>query len=85
MTMYFFRLGVLSNLLSECLVSGFTTGCANHVLTSQIKNISGIKLSKIEGNFKLLQVTNAFLNIYENILKLNSCSYLKKNRHTLKY
>lgn len=42
--MWALRLGVLSALLSEALVSGFTTAAAIHVLTSQIKDLLGLKL-----------------------------------------
>lgn len=55
--MYVLRLGVLSFLLSECLVSGFTTGCAIHVFTSQVKDLLGIELPRIDGNFKLIKVS----------------------------
>lgn len=55
--MYVFRLGILSFLLSEHLVSGFTTGAAIHVFTSQIKDLLGIQLPKIQGEFKLIKVS----------------------------
>lgn len=35
--MYAIRFGVLSSLLSDSLISGFTTGAAIVVLTSQVK------------------------------------------------
>lgn len=54
--MYIFRLGILSFLLSECLVSGFTTGAAVHVFTSQVKDLLGLQLPRIKGNFKLIKV-----------------------------
>lgn len=54
--MYVFRLGVLSFLLSECLVSGFTTGAAIHVFTSQIKDLLGLDLPRIKGYFKVIKV-----------------------------
>ena len=38
------RLGALNALLTDPLVSGFTTGAGIHVLTSQIKYIFGIYL-----------------------------------------
>lgn len=55
--MYLFRLGIISSLLSEALVSGFTTGASIHVLTSQVKDLLGIKLKSIEGNFQLIFVS----------------------------
>jgi solute carrier family 26 protein len=54
--MYVLRLGVLSFLLSECLVSGFTTAAAIHVLTSQIKDLLGISLHKINGEMEVIKV-----------------------------
>lgn len=53
--MYVCRLGILSFLLSETLVSGFTTAAAIHVLTSQLKDIFGLTLPSIKGNFKLIK------------------------------
>ena len=40
------RLGALNALLTDPLVSGFTTGAGIHVLTSQIKYIFGINMPK---------------------------------------
>ncbi|XP_021947719.1 prestin isoform X2 [Folsomia candida] len=47
------RLGSLSVLLSAELVSGFTTGAAVHVLTSQIRNLLGLSLPRRNGLFKI--------------------------------
>lgn len=58
--MFVFRLGILSFLLSECLVSGFTTGAAMHVFTSQVKDLLGLELPRISGNFKLVKVNFDF-------------------------
>lgn len=55
--MFVCRLGILSFLLSECLVSGFTTGAAMHVFTSQVKDLLGLELPRIKGNFKLIKVS----------------------------
>jgi MFS superfamily sulfate permease-like transporter len=51
------RLGVLSVLLSDTLVSGFTTGAAVHVLTSQVKNLLGIKVPRHSGPLKIVYVS----------------------------
>lgn len=56
-----FRLGVLSFLLSECLVSGFTTGAAFHVFTSQVKDLLGVKLQRHDGIFELIRVNELFI------------------------
>lgn len=66
--MYLLRLGIVSTLLSETLVNGFTTGAAVHVLTSQIKDLFGLKIPKNEGAFTVLYVcvfkSHKFLKIY---------------------
>lgn len=54
--MYGLRLGMISSLLSETLVSGFTTGAGIHVLVSQIKDLLGIRLEQSPGSFKLVKV-----------------------------
>uniref|UniRef100_A0A1L8DEN5 Putative sulfate/bicarbonate/oxalate exchanger sat-1 n=2 Tax=Nyssomyia neivai TaxID=330878 RepID=A0A1L8DEN5_9DIPT len=51
---YIFRLGVVSTLLSDVLVSGFTTGCAIHVFTSQVKDILGVSIPQIPGYFDII-------------------------------
>ncbi len=53
------RLGVISIILSDHLVSGFTTGAAVHVLTSQIKNLLGIHVPRFNGSFRLIKTYGA--------------------------
>lgn len=55
--MYVFRLGIVSALLSDTLVSGFTTGAAVQVLVSQIKDLLGLTVPKHKGFFALVKVT----------------------------
>ena len=55
--MGFFRLGFVAVYLSDPLVSGFTTGAACHVFTSQIKHIFGVKIGKYYGPLKLVYVS----------------------------
>ncbi|KAF1750434.1 hypothetical protein GCK72_016984 [Caenorhabditis remanei] len=43
------RLGFLTTYLSDPLVSGFTTGAAVHVFTSQLNKVLGVKLPRHEG------------------------------------
>ncbi|XP_059608891.1 prestin [Phlebotomus argentipes] len=50
------RMGALSSLLSEPLVSGFTTASAIHVVTSQLKDLFGIKLPHHKGAFKIVYI-----------------------------
>lgn len=55
--MYFLRLGVVTSLLSETLISGFTTGAAIHVLTSQINGLLGLKgAPEDEPQFQVIHV-----------------------------
>uniref|UniRef100_A0A182MFW5 STAS domain-containing protein n=1 Tax=Anopheles culicifacies TaxID=139723 RepID=A0A182MFW5_9DIPT len=48
------RLGVLSSLLSEPLVSGFTTAAAVHVMVSQLKDLLGVSIPRYKGTFKVI-------------------------------
>lgn len=52
--MSFFRLGTLASLLSEPLVSGFTTAAACHVVTAQLKDVVGIRVDRHKGAFKII-------------------------------
>ncbi|XP_030746136.1 prestin-like [Sitophilus oryzae] len=49
--MFVLRLGIVSALLSETLVSGFTTGAAIQVLVSQIKDLLGLSIPRFKGYF----------------------------------
>ena len=51
------RLGVISFLLSDTLVSGFTTGAAIHVVTSQIKDLLGLTLPSVGSMFEIVKVS----------------------------
>lgn len=44
-------------LLSDTLVSGFTTGAAVHVLTSQVKNLLGVRVPQHRGPLKVVYVS----------------------------
>ncbi|XP_055316397.1 solute carrier family 26 member 6-like isoform X2 [Sitodiplosis mosellana] len=68
LVMYVLRLGIMSSLLSETLVSGFTTGAAIHVFTSQVKDLLGIKLSPVVGNFKIIL---NYLEIFSSLSAIN--------------
>ncbi|GFR77833.1 solute carrier family 26 member 6-like [Elysia marginata] len=48
------RLGFLTTFLSDPLISGFTTGAAIHVFSSQVKSAFGIKVQRFSGPLKLL-------------------------------
>ncbi|XP_013411867.1 solute carrier family 26 member 6-like [Lingula anatina] len=48
------RLGFITNYLSDPLVSGFTTGAACHVFSSQIKHVFGVSVKTVPSPFKLI-------------------------------
>lgn len=56
------RMGALSSLLSEPLVSGFTTAAAVHVLVSQIKDLLGVRIPRHKGAFKVIYVSRKLLS-----------------------
>ena len=58
--MGFLKLGILSSLLSDSLMSGFTTGSAFHVLTSQVPHLLGYRIPKITGLGRLVKVSRYF-------------------------
>lgn len=66
--MYIFRLGIVSALLSETLVSGFTTGAAIHVVTSQLKDIFGVTIPKFKGFGTTIKT------VYSIIMELPNCN-----------
>ena len=55
--MGFLKLGILSSLLSDSLMSGFTFGSAFHVLTSQVPHLLGYRITKITGLGRLVKVS----------------------------
>lgn len=58
-----FKLGILGIVLSDHLVSGFTTAAAIHVVVSQMKNLLGISdVPRYNGAFKLIYSTIAIVN-----------------------
>ncbi|KAF7995780.1 hypothetical protein HCN44_006887 [Aphidius gifuensis] len=65
--MYFLRLGIISTLLSETLVNGFTTGAAIHVLISQIKDLLGLSFIKREkvDHFEMIYTTIDILAVID--------------------
>lgn len=51
------QLGSLSVFLSDMLVSGFTTGAAIHVMTSQVKYLFGLHIQRYSGPLKIIYVS----------------------------
>jgi len=65
-----FRLGFIAVYLSDPLISGFTTGAAVLVFTSQIKHILGLKVPRYSGVFATIKVQYIhFKGIYSNYKK----------------
>ncbi|XP_034941866.1 prestin-like isoform X2 [Chelonus insularis] len=73
LAMYVLRLGLISSLLSETLVSGFTTGAAVHVFTSQIKDLLGLQLRKRRG---ILKVVFTYYDVFNSIDNLNTTAMI---------
>lgn len=65
--MYVFRLGVVCTILSETLVSGFTAGAAIHVVTSQMKELLGIKIGSHNGMFQIVLTYYDIGSCIENV------------------
>lgn len=74
--MYIFRLGIISTLLSETFVNGFTTGAAVQVLISQVFDIFGLNSVKPRGYFKFIKVMMITKKIALMIRLDNDYSYL---------
>ncbi|XP_069142330.1 prestin-like isoform X1 [Argopecten irradians] len=62
------NLGFVTTYLSDPLVSGFTTGAACHVFTSQIKHIFGITTGRYSGAGKLIFT---YIDFFKNIPMTN--------------
>ena len=56
------RLGFVTIYLADPLISGFTTGAACHVFTSQVKYVLGIKVQRYNGALKLIKVIKCSVN-----------------------
>lgn len=50
------RLDFLTAYLSDQVVSGFSTGAACHVFVAQLNEITGVKLPRYDGFFRLYYV-----------------------------
>ncbi|XP_037917492.1 solute carrier family 26 member 6-like isoform X1 [Hermetia illucens] len=68
LVMFALRLGIVTSLLSETLVSGFTTGAAIYVFTSQIKDVLGISIKSQTG---ICEVVLNYIEIFKNIVNVN--------------
>lgn len=61
------RLGALNALLTDPLVSGFTTGAGLHVFSSQVKHILGIHLKRYTGLGRLVKTYRDLFSTYNNL------------------
>ncbi|XP_069142268.1 prestin-like [Argopecten irradians] len=57
-----FRLGFLASFLSDPLISGFTTGAAVHVFSSQVHHLFGVKVHPYHGPLRLIYFYRDFFN-----------------------
>ncbi|CAK1589990.1 unnamed protein product [Parnassius mnemosyne] len=71
--MWILRLGAVSTLLSEPLVSGFTTAASFHVLASQLKDLFGVRIRKVGPNYKVVLTV---IEIIKNIANLNWAAFV---------
>ncbi|XP_036358676.1 sulfate transporter isoform X1 [Octopus sinensis] len=62
------HLGFVTTFLSDPLVSGFTTGAACHVFTSQVKHVFGVKMGRYSGPLKLIY---SYRDFFSNIPETN--------------
>ncbi|XP_028401981.1 pendrin-like isoform X2 [Dendronephthya gigantea] len=67
------RLGFITIFLSDPLISGFTTGAACWVFTSQIKHIIAIYPERYSGPFALIKT---YIDIFKNITSINLTSLI---------
>ena len=64
------RLGFVTVYLSDPLISGFTTGAACHVFTSQIKHVFGVTTPRYSGVFKLVYVSKFMPHLDIHVIEL---------------
>ncbi|XP_054714759.1 sulfate transporter-like isoform X2 [Uloborus diversus] len=68
-----FRLGSLTVVLSDLLVSGFTTGAAFHVATTQLKDLLGVHIGSYTGALKLVYMLR---DIFKQLPHSNAASLI---------
>ena len=56
-----FKLGFVAVYLSDPIISGFTTGAAILVFTSQVKHILGLTIPRYSGAFAVVKVCRYFI------------------------
>lgn len=68
--MYICRLGIVAFLLSDCLVSGLTTGAAFHIISAQMKDFVGVKIPLIGAHFKIIKVSHCTVDADDNVITM---------------
>jgi MFS superfamily sulfate permease-like transporter len=63
--------GYVTVFLSDSIVQGFTTGCAIHIITSQIPTLLGIRIKTIDGQSKVIKVKKKKTKIFIDQKKEN--------------
>uniref|UniRef100_A0A914M529 SLC26A/SulP transporter domain-containing protein n=1 Tax=Meloidogyne incognita TaxID=6306 RepID=A0A914M529_MELIC len=71
--MAIFRLSFITNYISDSLISGFTTGAAVHVLTSQLDKLIGVKVKSYGGPGLVLFMWKDLFNSASNINIFTVC------------
>lgn len=69
------RFGFITIFLSDALISGFTTGAAFHIATSQVKHLVGINIPR-ERTGGIFSIFKTFIYIFENIKHVNYTSFI---------
>ncbi|GFR16150.1 sulfate transporter [Trichonephila clavata] len=68
-----FHLGSLTVVLSDQLVSGFSSGAACHVATSQMKDLFGIHIGRYSGSLKLIYMLR---DVFQNLVNTNTATVI---------
>ncbi|XP_050313181.1 prestin-like isoform X2 [Anthonomus grandis grandis] len=90
LVMFALRLGAVSNLLSDNLVSGFTCASAFHVVSSQLKDLLGLSIGKRRGNFSFVYTLYDVMmgiptaNVSACTISLIACVILVANNEAFK-
>ncbi|CAF4014117.1 unnamed protein product [Adineta steineri] len=71
LAMAILHFGYVTVYLSDSIVQGFTTGCAIHIITSQIPPLLGIKIKTVNGQSKVIK---SWIEIFKNIKYSNGAT-----------
>ncbi|GFO10661.1 sulfate transporter-like, partial [Plakobranchus ocellatus] len=68
-----FRFGFVTTYMGDAMVSGFTTGAAVHVFTSQVKYVFGIQVPRYPN---LFQIINTYVQVFKELPNTNLATLL---------